>query len=62
MIVGTSKRFATRIKGFNPAQSVPGATLFTGSLEVRLSGVGTSHYLIRAAYPLSFRSAAPQPR
>lgn len=31
MIVGTSKRFATGKKGFNPAPSVPGATLFTGS-------------------------------
>lgn len=64
------------IKGFNPAPSVPGATLFTGSLEVCPSGVGTSHFVIRAAprfsechlhnnkqaaYPLSFRSAAPQP-
>lgn len=65
------------IKRFNPAPSVPGATLFTGSFEVCPSGVGTSHFVIRAAprfsechlynnkqaaYPLSFRSAAPQPR
>lgn len=42
MIVGTSKRFATRKKGFNPVPSVPGATLFTGSLEVCPSGFGTS--------------------
>lgn len=36
-------------EGFNPAPSVPGATLFTGSLEVCPSGVGTSHFVIRAA-------------
>lgn len=33
MIVGTSKGFATRKKRFNPAPSVPGANLFTGSLD-----------------------------
>jgi len=49
MIVGTSKRFATRKKGFNPVPSVPGATQFTGSLEVCPSGFGTSPFLIRAA-------------
>lgn len=48
MIVGTSQRFATGKNGFNPAPSVPGATLFTGSLEVCPSGVGPSYFFIRA--------------
>lgn len=52
-----SRNSLLRKKGFNPAPSVPGATLFAGSLEVCPSGGGPSKYFNTAAPRFPFLNA-----